>query len=72
MPGKDRTFSAKDIIRIISANLTRKEQVLVLISICKGVRIEVFDDKAILVPLTSQEEALEEQDIIEDLISLIF
>ncbi len=64
MGNKDRTFSAKDIIRITSANLTSQEQVLVLLSICKGVSIEVIDNKAILVPLTSGEEALEEQDLI--------
>lgn len=65
MPAKDRTFSSKDIIRIIDSNLTGQEQAEVLISVCKGIKIEDFGEGPILVPITSIEEALEEQDISE-------
>ena len=63
MPAKDRTFTPQDIIRIIDNNLDFNERVGVLIAICSGVKIAVFDGIPLLVPKLPSEEALEEQDI---------
>lgn len=75
MPSKNRTFSAKDVIRIINDHLTGNEQVEVVLSVCKGIKIAIFDGKPLLVPITSEEEAIEEVDLVEvaiDLILLLF
>ena len=75
MPRQDRTFRGTDIIRFIDRNLNSKERVEVLLSICKGVKIEVFDDKAILVPILAAEEAIEDVEIeklIAKLLKLLF
>ena len=71
MPGKDRTFSAKDVIRIFNHHLDFEEQGLVLLDLCRGVKIEVFDEIARLVPVLAGEEAIEETDLIENLITII-
>lgn len=68
MPRKDRSFTDRDVIRIIRNNLTDVELAKVLLEICKGVKIEVFDGEAILVPLTSDEETIEETSLVEGLI----
>lgn len=66
MPRKDRTYTDRDVIRIIRNHLTGFEVAKVLLEVCRGVKIEIFDGEAILVPLSVEESTLEEVDLIED------
>lgn len=71
MPRRDRTFKTKDVIRIINNNLSQKERVEVIIRLCSGIRIEDFGQGPILVPITSDEEAVEEVDFVETISDLV-
>ena len=71
MPRQDRTFTDKDIVRLIENNLDNQEQTKVLIALCRGIKIEVFDDIAILVPEFAAAEAIEETDIVNLIIDLL-
>lgn len=70
MPRKDRSYTDRDVIRIVRNNLTQAEVGMVLLELCRGVKIEVFDGEAILVPISVEEESIEESSIIEDLLGL--
>lgn len=65
MPSKDRTFKVKDVLRIINNHLSQKERVDVIITLCSGVNIEDFGEGPILVPQTSDEAQVQEENIIE-------
>ena len=71
MPRKDRTFSAKDIIRFVDVHLTDAERVDVIIALCLGVKIEVFDNIPILVTESAESAGIEETDFVENLIELL-
>ncbi len=71
MPRLDRTFTGKDILRLFNQHLDSKEQTEVLIELCRGVKIEVFDDIALLVPELASRESIEELDIVEVLIEIL-
>jgi len=72
MPRKDRTFTDKDIIRLVNGNLDAKEQAKVLISLCKGIKIETFDNIDILVPELVREAEIEDVNLVESIIDLFF
>ena len=71
MPSLDRTFSDKDVLRIITKHLTEKEREVVLISLLTAFKVEKIKGVPTIVPLTSEEEALVESGVIESIIQVI-
>lgn len=71
MPRLDKTFSDKDVLRIITNHLTNEEREVVLIALLTAFDVENIKGVPTIVPLTSKEEALVESGIIDSLIQLI-
>lgn len=71
MPRKDRTFTDKDVIRIVNKNLSPEERLRVLLTLCEGVKIEDFGLGPVLVPESVELTTLQETNLIELLVSIV-
>jgi len=71
MARKDRTFTDKDIIRLVNKNLSNEEFVHVIIELCKGIKIESFDHLTLIVTETATKQGIKDIDFITLLIKLI-
>ena len=71
MARKDRTFTVKDIERFINNNLSDQEFVSLIILICKGVKIQSFEDIEILVPILAVEQGITEVNLINSIIKIV-
>ena len=71
MPRKDRTFTDKDILRLIRNNLSIKEQEAIVIAICHGIAVVEQEGELVVVPSSALRDALEEAGVIEFIIDII-
>lgn len=71
MPQKDRTFTEKDVLRIITNNLDPNEREAVIIALCANVTILDFGEGPFIAPLSVEEEALVDVPFIENVVEVI-
>lgn len=71
MAKNDRTFTDKAILRIIKNNLDPEEQERVIIQLCEGVTIEDFGQGPIIVPLSSEEEAVVDIEFVDIIVDVV-
>lgn len=65
MPSKDRTFSEKDVFRIIKKHLTRAEQFLVFRDLCGIFKPELLETELLEADLTVESESIEQTLFVE-------
>lgn len=71
MPKKDRTFTDKDVLRIVRAHLDREEQKRVIVALCQGLVVKEIKGDPVILPFDAIQTNLEEAGIVDFVIDLV-